>query len=540
MSGILLQNKKALQRFEPWLSQLMSSNAVTHTSTITKQGRLIVHKDNSINLTNFISACQNDVNALMARDKSSEKQLIWIGLISPQLLVDVLKETFRPVILIEKNPGLLHELLSEYDVSQFIEDRRLVIPNPLHFVTTSKNALTEEADVLCCSPFDVLYRDVFNLIKSDASRKSHIDVMMEGELFVDDWYETLITNDIPTFLFNPNWYPLEYIVEQLSSDSVQRIWSINRIKKLPEVLSVLNKPYFIYEIDPDLSDLKPPARHATTTLFCYRKSRTEHYKKSGWNASYLPLATNPGRFQPFHTRHNAYRITFVGTSMWTNAHKLLTALKQSASSEQRKLIESFEQKQRNHPEKYLAGAYADELANLGLQAPKSLTLESILREYSGAAHRSYLLMSIAKSFGVQVWGNEDWELIANKTKGFEYRGKAKHLTEVPAIYAQSKINVDIGRIYQQDIATMRVFDVIAAKKAIVTNYQDGVPAPRLFDESLISYTSAVELLTAIEEILSWTEAQYQEHTERLYQELLEKHTFEHRLYEMLNRSSSDG
>jgi spore maturation protein CgeB len=535
MSEILHHNNEALLRFQPWLSKLMNSKGVSLTSTLTKRERLIVHKGNSINLTNFETACQNDVLSIK-KDSTTDKPLIWVGLVSPSVLVDVLESTRRPIILLEKNPGLLYELLSRYDVSAYLTERRLQIPNPLKFVTTSKNARSDEAEMVCFTPFDTLYRDIYNLYQRGASGKSHIDVMIEGELFMDDWYETLVSDDIPAYFLHPNWYPLEFIVDQLSNECVKRVWSINRIKKLPEMLSVLKKPYCIYEIDPDLSDLTPPSRHDTTTLFCYRKSRTQEYQKLGWDSHYLPLASNPKRFKPFHTPKNNFHITFVGTSMWTNAQKLISSLKLEANSEQRSIIEQFEQNQRNQPETYLAGLFSEKLSETGLLPPVSLTLESILREYSGAAHRSFLLMNIAGKFGVQVWGNEDWQMISKRTDGFDYMGKAKHLTEVPAIYAQSKINVDIGRIYQQDIATMRVFDVITSKKALITNYQDGVPAPRLFEEPLVSYSKADEMLERIEEVLSWSNTRYSEHTETLYQELLEKHTFGDRLKEMLRVS----
>ena len=45
--------------------------------------------------------------------------------------------------------------------------------------------------------------------------------------------------------------------------------------------------------------------------------------------------------------------------------------------------------------------------------------------------------------------------------GVFHRGVAGHFVELNKIYSAARINLDVGRLYQMDIVTMRVFDVLA-------------------------------------------------------------------------------
>ena len=42
-----------------------------------------------------------------------------------------------------------------------------------------------------------------------------------------------------------------------------------------------------------------------------------------------------------------------------------------------------------------------------------------------------------------------------------YAGPAGHRLELSRIYAASRVNLDVGRLYQNDIVPMRVFDALA-------------------------------------------------------------------------------
>jgi hypothetical protein len=76
-----------------------------------------------------------------------------------------------------------------------------------------------------------------------------------------------------------------------------------------------------------------------------------------------------------------------------------------------------------------------------------------------AAEKRLNVVAALGPLGIRVWGDEGWNLCAKA--GVGVAGPAGHGAELNAIYAGSRINLDVNRIYQADIATMRVFDILA-------------------------------------------------------------------------------
>jgi len=74
-----------------------------------------------------------------------------------------------------------------------------------------------------------------------------------------------------------------------------------------------------------------------------------------------------------------------------------------------------------------------------------------------------------EEYDTAVWGDRSWHLCTGK-----YRGYAGHRIEVVDIYRASIINIDINRIYQPEIVTMRVFDVIAAGGFVLAEYSSSL------------------------------------------------------------------
>lgn len=469
----------------------------------------------------------------LAKQTDKADNTFWIGLGNGKSLHSYLLEYLdEKVILLEKQLGLIRNAFKTIDFSPALKSGHLTILPVFEGINLAKN--TSYANVIALKPFISLYHDICNLFNNKGSIKSHIDaidVIMDGELLISDWYETLYKNNIAAYIYPVNSNPIQYIVKELSHPLIKRIWSINRIRKLERVAEVLKKHYFIYEIDPDFSQAEAGSSSEYVHLYSYRKSRADEYKKLGWNAKYLPIATNEKRFSNYLTSKIKYPISFIGTSMFDNALRLKTKLDTIINEKQKKLLDTFWDHQRSEPENYLAKYYADKIESLGkvFDSP-GITFENIIREWSGACHRIYIVKA-ASYFGIQVWGDESWSNF--EQKGLKYEGKAKHLTQVPAIYAQSLINLDITRIYQLDIATMRLFDVIATQRIVVSNYSTDIPT--LFSNPDIPrYSTIQELHEQLHRWLNMPKTEYHDYVQGLYRQLLEKHTFTHRLKTMLN------
>jgi len=81
-----------------------------------------------------------------------------------------------------------------------------------------------------------------------------------------------------------------------------------------------------------------------------------------------------------------------------------------------------------------------------------------LGEIAASRHRIQVIEKLA-DLDIDVWGDAGWAQI--ERSGVHYKGPAGHFHHLNDIYRSALINIDIGRIYQPDIVTMRVFDVLA-------------------------------------------------------------------------------
>ncbi len=79
-------------------------------------------------------------------------------------------------------------------------------------------------------------------------------------------------------------------------------------------------------------------------------------------------------------------------------------------------------------------------------------------------------MAAAAPFGVQVWGDAGWKHLTGR--GVTHRGPAGNRETLTRIYNFATINLDIGRAYQRDIVTLRVFDVLACGGFVLAEYSE--------------------------------------------------------------------
>jgi spore maturation protein CgeB len=74
--------------------------------------------------------------------------------------------------------------------------------------------------------------------------------------------------------------------------------------------------------------------------------------------------------------------------------------------------------------------------------------------------------------GAHVWGDPGWKAL--EADGVTYRGRAGHGSELTKIYSGARVQIDIGRIYQNDIITMRVFDVLACGGFLLAEWNEAL------------------------------------------------------------------
>jgi len=136
--------------------------------------------------------------------------------------------------------------------------------------------------------------------------------------------------------------------------------------------------------------------------------------------------------------------------------------------------------------------------------------------------------------GLEVWGDEGW-----KKGRARYRGIAAHGDELTKIYCASAINLDIPRLYQRDIMTMRVFDVLACRGVLLTEYSSVLETSFVSGEHLFTYRNTDDLVEQARYIASHPE-QAQEVAQAGEQHVRAHHRMEHRFEEILEACRTRG
>lgn len=316
----------------------------------------------------------------------------------------------------------------------------------------------------------------------------------------------------------------------LDRTQAEVVVSVGYIPGLPEVLAQRGARHLIWEVDPaiDTVSMASGAVHSTR-VFTYREAHVSAFQDAGFQAAFRPLCSNPQRRRPLalsaqeQARYGA-PVAFVGASMQETAQRYRRVVGGLLSKAGRSPLELDHAlaHQAAHPGRFTLMAFAEDPA---LQVP-DLDLRVLVGEIAAAEQRLQFLRALLP-LGLKVWGDAGFAQL-----GAAYQGAAGHTHALTRIYNGAQVHVDIGRVYQNDILTMRVFDVLACGGLLVT--QDSPQLRTLFTpgEHLLAVTTPQEMHDAVAWALAHPE-QAQGIAQAGRARVLAHHTFSHRLDEML-------
>ncbi len=366
--------------------------------------------------------------------------------------------------------------------------------------------------------------------------------------------DQLLCEEIAFALRAAGWTPCPIDLRAWSLEELDRcvrrlapelLISINYVHGLAEFCRDRGLCFVCWEVDPTTETLPPvsgPTEHCH--MYTYRKSHIVMFDRAGFShVQYLPLAGAPERApREWSSPSDAPRIAFVGSSLapeaerarqqflqaytrwrgvpnaeraWAEHHLELAVSAQLGESDPRileaALLESFED--------FIADARRDRV----LEDPVALAWQ-----LAAAQIRRRRVASLAE-FGIHVWGDPGWRTLG--TPGVHYRGYAGHHIEVPQIYRSAWINLDVGRSYQADIITLRVFDVLACGGFVLAERSADLSELFEIGRDIDAYSDDVELREKVEFYLSDARAR-SELAERGRKRVLRQHTVGHRLRTM--------
>ncbi len=481
--------------------------------------------------------------SLTALDSDSEEAIFLLGVgLGEQLRELLSRDATRRVVAWDRDPWVLRLLLSLEDWSAELGS------GCLEFALGSdllEHAGKYPEERIVRHPLLAgIYEAESILMKMGPGSKRAL--LCTGGLFVDSLADALRAEGYSVYPFEVQRLAFEELQLTAARTQAELVCGINFVNGLPEFCKALSLPYLVWEIDPSTDSLKPlgaPAPHVH--VFTYRKLNVAAYKRAGFeHVSYLPLAADPKRRRPLkldeaQLSRYAAPVSFVGSSLVENARtyqqaflELVENFKPNSKAAAQQVLSDLLESQGSDLSQFVIPEQLDQLlpgfqahcVARGFQNPASL-----LGEVAASEKRRRWVADLADQ-RIDVWGDEGWS--APFPEGATYRGPALHETELPVIYNASTINLDVGRLYQDDIVTMRVFDILACEGFILAEHTDDLAELFEIGEEVVSYKDRHDLRAKVTYYLDHPE-EARQIARRGRRAILERHTFGARVRSML-------
>ncbi len=343
---------------------------------------------------------------------------------------------------------------------------------------------------------------------------------------------------------------VKFVSDYLLQHPVDFVFSINFFPAVAEVCHIFRLPYLCWIVDSPVMELyTAPIVHDTNRIFLF--DRTLYDEISPLNPEcvfYLPLATNVrgkdellAKTSPGARSHFAADVSFIG-SLYT---------------------EKCPFDGLNDPPDYLRG-YLDGLMEAQLKIYGWFFIEELLTDgivsdfvshfpdfyrlrgknyltdrvtlaqlYIGpkitVMERDRAMRLLSEKYSVSVYTGSDTSAYP-KLKNC---GLAKTLTEMPLIFHESKVNLNLTARSIRSGLPLRIWDILGSGGFCITNYQIGLSDLLTPGEHLISYGSFEELDETVGYYLAH-EKERQEIARNGYEYVKEHHTYPIRLSQMLS------
>lgn len=448
----------------------------------------------------------------------------------------------------ERDPWLARLALARYDLREALSSGRLTLALGADFVELARARARDAGEPNCSIRAHPLLGSIYTS-ELDALRRGSVGpvaLVAEGELFVDQVRRALHRRGflpVPVDLERLSLEELEHTVDAVRPEL---LLAINYTHGLAEFCEARKLPWIAWEVDPStdrLAELPEPTRFGH--VFTYARSHVDEFRSCGFaSVQALPLAADVHERAPWDTygpERKPYEVpvAFVGASMVSSGRALFERLSKRAAAAglegARPRFEAWLHKQRQAPMAYRIPAWIErEWPELepALAAVGDLSARAALGEVAASEKRLGLLAGLGE-FEPSVWGDEGWKLL--ESVGVTWRGGAKHRTELPRIYSSAAINLDVGRLYQSEIVTMRVFDVLACGGFCLTEANGEVASLFEIGSELDVYETPGEL----HEKVRWWLDHPRERARvaaRGREAVLARHTIDQRLDGMLERA----
>jgi hypothetical protein len=451
----------------------------------------------------------------------------------------------------DRDPWLLRLALERLDVAERIAAGGLVLALGTDLLDVGEAAWA--ARVVHPLLGGLYRRDVaFAEHARGARRGRRTAVLATGGLLVESLGDALERAGFRVWPLEIRRLSLEELDHQMARIAPELLVAVNYTNGLAELAARHGARLCAWEIDPTTTaprlDAGVPGA-AEAGIFTWRARDVAAFRAAGFeHPEHLPIGADtalraPIELAPAERAHYAAPVSYVGASLMRNAGEFRArflarwAETGRAGGDGEALLDEALFVQRSNPTRFVIPALLDRRAP-GLRAlPSGGEDPALLLGELAAAEKRLTYVANLGRLGAHAWGDAGWQPL--ERHGVRYRGPAGNGLELTKIYNATTVNVDVGRIYQNDIVTLRTFDVLACGAFALVEHTPELE--QLFDvgREVVSYRTLPELLEKAEHYAG-NPAEAARIAARGLAAVRERHTIDLRLAHMLRASHPRG
>lgn len=305
---------------------------------------------------------------------------------------------------------------------------------------------------------------------------------------------------------------LELFRAELKKGEYAKVFSVNFAPLISQVCCELEIPYiaWVYDSPLHIRDLSVLA-NSCNRIFFFDRGQAEEHAKTGVDARYMPLAvdTEVFRLKVSRRQRENYQtdISLVGKLYQTEYHYYTDSLGEYLRGYLEGIIQSQQKISGGYliPElitEELLDKMNKEYARLtgGFQMGRR-ELEFMLACETTGRERYIALALLSAHYNVDLYSTDKDERLDK----VNYRGYADYYTQMPLVFSESKINLNISLKTIRTGIPLRVIDVMGCGGFVLSNYQPELTEYFEVGRDCVIYEDTEDLFLKVKYYLSHEE-----------------------------------
>lgn len=332
----------------------------------------------------------------------------------------------------------------------------------------------------------------------------------------------------------------EKVVRLLREDSFDFVFSINYFTILSNACERVGMPYISWLCDSRLLTMhNNSVFNACNRIFVFDRVDYAEFKRLGAKVFYLPLAANVARMDRVRSGETrTAEISFVG-SMYAKKNEYDKCKGELTPYLQGYFDAALRAQTDVYGEDVIGELLTDDIV---LKLGACLSFEKAKESFSSLPlafavthlgfklaniERTKLLTLLSEHFPVALYSDAP----LSDAAGIDYRGTVDYWTQMPKVFYNSRINLNVTMRNIRTGLPLRMFDIMGCEGFLLTNYQAEIAS--LFEpgRDLTVYESFDDCLKKAGYYLEH-EDERRTIAENGYRKICAHHTYDHRIAEM--------